>query len=107
LVNLLPAGRDLNYYSVSLGYNFLPGEVFIGRSYAFNTDLYLIAGLGSTHFGTDDLITVSYGAGYRFLVNDWLAIHGDVRDYLFTQSILGTAKTSHNLQIDIGATFFF
>ena len=40
--------RDLIYYNLNLGYNILPGEVFLGEGRAYNTNLYLIAGLGST-----------------------------------------------------------
>src|SRR5271168_2378998 len=34
--------RRFTYYNVSLGYNFLPGEVFIGRHLAMTSALYLI-----------------------------------------------------------------
>ena len=40
--------RTMTYYNLNLGYNILPGEVFIGEGRAYNTNLYLIAGLGST-----------------------------------------------------------
>ena len=39
--------RRFTYYSLSLGYNFLPGEVFLGRKLAMNSSFYLLGGIGS------------------------------------------------------------
>ncbi len=62
--------RTLTYYNLNLGYNILPGEGFIGEKRAYNTQFYLIAGLGSTEFAEDDRFTVNFGAGLRLLLND-------------------------------------
>ena len=99
--------RDLIYYNLNLGYNILPGEVFLGEGRAYNTNLYLIAGLGSTTFAGDDRFTVNVGAGYRFLLNDSVAIHVDFRDHLFDIDLLGEEKTAHNLEGHLGVTVFF
>ncbi len=34
--------RRFTYYSLSLGYNFLPGEVFLGRKLAMNSSFYSV-----------------------------------------------------------------
>jgi len=99
--------RTLTYYNLNLGYNILPGEVFIGEGRAFNTNLYLIAGLGSTRFAGDDRFTVNVGAGYRFLLTDSIALHLDFRDHLFDIDLLGEEKTAHNLEGHLGFTVFF
>ncbi len=99
--------RQYTYYNLNLGYNILPGEVFLGQSRAYNTNLYLIAGLGSTRFAGDDRFTVNLGAGYRFLLNDSLALHIDFRDHLFDIDLLGEEKTVHNLEAHLGVTVFF
>jgi len=99
--------RALSYYNVNLGYNVLPGEVFIGEGRAYNTNFYLVAGLGSTNFADDDRFTVNFGAGYRFLLTDSVAFHLDFRDHLFDIDILGDEKTTHNLEGTIGVTVFF
>lgn len=99
--------RALTYYNVSIGYNLLPGEAFIGKGWAFNTALYVIGGVGITSFADDDRFTVNFGAGYRFLATDWLAIHLDVRDHIFDIDLLGKAKTAHNLEFTGGITVFF
>ncbi len=99
--------RQLTYYNLNLGYNILPGEVFLGEGHAYNQQLYLIAGLGSTRFAGDDRFTVNFGAGYRFLLNDSVAIHADFRDHLFDIDLLGEEKTAHNLEGSLGVTVFF
>ena len=99
--------RILTYYNLNLGYNILPGEVFLGDGRAFNTNLYLIAGLGSTRFAGDDRFTVNFGAGYRFLLNDSMAIHVDFRDHLFDIDLFGEEKTAHNLEGHVSFTMFF
>jgi len=99
--------RELTYYNISLGYNLLPGETFIGGSHAFNSALYVIAGVGNTEFANDSHFTVNVGAGYRFLLNDWIALHLDFRDHIFDSDLLGNDKTTHNLEGTGGVTFFF
>jgi len=99
--------RRLTYYNLNVGYNILPGEVFFGEGRAYNTNLYLTAGLGSTTFAGDDRFTVNVGAGYRFLLNDSVALHLDFRDHLFDIDLLGEEKTAHNLEAHLGVTVFF
>ena len=99
--------RDLIYYNLNVGYNVLPGEVFIGEGRAFNTSLYVIAGLGSTRFAGDDRFTVNFGLGYRFLITDSIALHIDFRDHLFDIDIIGEEKTAQNPEGHLGFTVFF
>lgn len=99
--------RLLRYYELSVGFNLLPGEVFVNGKYAFNTALYLIAGIGSTHFAGNDRFTLNIGSGYRFLATDWLAIHGDLRDHIFDMDLFGSNQITHNIEISLGATIFF
>jgi outer membrane beta-barrel protein len=99
--------RTLTYYNLNLGYNILPGEGFIGEGRAYNTNLYLIAGLGSTEFADDDRFTVNFGFGFRFLLNDSWTLRLDFRDHLFDIDLLGDEKTVHNLEGTFGFTFFF
>jgi len=99
--------RRFTYYSLSLGYNLLPGEVYIGRGLAMNSALYLLGGIGSTKFAGDQHFTVNFGAGYRVLPTDWLAIHIDVQDLVFQSDLLGKDKLTNNIAAYIGATVFF
>jgi outer membrane beta-barrel protein len=104
---LTPGERRFTYYGLSLGYNLLPGEVYIGRDLAMNSALYLLGGIGSTKFAGDQRFTVNFGAGYRLLPTDWLAIHIDVQDRIFQSDLLGRDKLTNNLGATIGATVFF
>ena len=103
---LSDADRDYSYYNVSVAYNLLPGEVFIGGK-AFNSALYLIAGVGNTDFAGAQRFTINFGVGYRFFVNDWLALRLDFRDHVFDIDVLGEDKTTHNFEARAGLTFFF
>ena len=38
--------RDLSYYNISLGYNVLPGQVYISDKWHFNTGVFFIGGGG-------------------------------------------------------------
>ncbi len=98
--------RQLSYYNLSFAYNLLPGETFIG-AHAYTSDFYLIAGIGSTDFAGNQRFTTNLGAGYRLLVNDWLAVHIDMRDHLFDSDLFGDTKTTHNIEMSAGLSVFF
>ncbi|HSY06704.1 MAG TPA: outer membrane beta-barrel domain-containing protein [Steroidobacteraceae bacterium] len=104
---LTESERRLTYYDLSLGYNFLPGEAFIGRGIAMTSAFYLLGGIGGTDFGGDTKFTVNFGAGYRVVPADWLALHVTVQDHVFQSSLLGTTKLTNNLEARIGTTVFF
>lgn len=99
--------RDYTYYALSLGWNALPGEVFVGENRAYNSALYLVAGIGSTKFAGDDRFTVNGGFGYRVLPSDWLAVHFDVRDHIYDIDLLGEKKIVNNLEAHLGLSIFF
>ncbi len=103
----LGADRTYSYYDLSLGWNVLPGEVFIGRNNAFNSALYVLGGAGNTSFAGEDLFTLSFGAGYRVLVTDAIAARFEVRDHLFDNDITGEDKTTHNIEFNLGLSWFF
>ncbi|HLA73912.1 MAG TPA: outer membrane beta-barrel domain-containing protein [Steroidobacteraceae bacterium] len=99
--------RRFTYYSLSLGYNFLPGEVFLGRKLAMNSGFYLLGGIGSVKFAGDNRLTVNLGAGFRVLPTDWLAIHLGVQDRVFNSDLLGEDKVTNNIEMLLSATVFF
>jgi outer membrane beta-barrel protein len=104
---LTDAERRFTYYNLSLGYNILPGEVYIGRDLAMDSALYVLGGIGSTKFAGDQRFSVNFGAGYRVLPTDWLAIHIDVQDIVFQSDLLGKDKLTNNFAVHLGATVFF
>jgi outer membrane beta-barrel protein len=101
------AERRFTYYNVSLGYNLFPGEVFIGHSLAMTSALYMIGGVGVVTFAGDQNFSVNFGAGFRVLPTDWLALHIDVQDLVFKSNDIGVSQLKNNLQATIGATVYF
>jgi outer membrane beta-barrel protein len=104
---LTESERRFTYYDLSLGYNFLPGEAFVGRGLAMTSAFYLLGGIGGTDFGGDTKFTVNFGAGYRLVPTDWLAVHVTVQDHIFQSSVIGINKLTNNLEARIGMTVFF
>ncbi len=99
--------RDLTYYNINIGWNILPGEVFLGRKHAFNSALYIIGGVGNTDFADDNHFTINGGFGLRLLVTDWVALHADTRVHSFESDLLGSDDRKYNLEAHAGLTIFF
>lgn len=104
---LTDSERQFTHYDLSIGWNALPGEVFLGGTRALPSAVYFTLGAGSTRFAGDDHFTVALGAGLRVLANDWIAVHLDARDLAFEIDLLGEDKLTHNLQFTFGVTAFF
>lgn len=103
----LENNRDLRYYNVGFGYNILPGETFISSGWAFYTAFYAIAGVGTTQFADENLFTINFGFGFRFIATDWMAFHVDVRDHIFELDVIKEDDSTHNVEMHGGITFFF
>jgi outer membrane beta-barrel protein len=101
------SGRHFTYYDLDVGYNVLPGEVFIGRGHAFNSQLYVTAGMGDVKFADKDQFAINFGLGERLLITDWLATHLDIRDHVFETDLTGRTKNVHNIEATLGFTTFF
>ncbi len=104
---LTDAERQFTYYNVSLGYNFLPGEIFIGRNLAMTSALYMIGGIGSVKFGGDQNFSLNFGSGFRVLPTNWLSLHLDVQDIAIKSDLLGVYRIKNNIEATIGASAFF
>lgn len=104
---IAPGEEKMDYYNVSVGWNVLPGEIFIGRNRAKATSLYVIAGVGNTTFVNQRRQTYNFGAGSRVFLADWAAFQIDVRDHIFTHDLLGRRQSTQNLEFTLGLTFFF
>ena len=110
---VLPGGvfptqkETLAYASLSLGWNLLPGEVFIGRGLAKASTLYVIGGIGSTHFVQQRRQTFHLGFGGRLLLRDRVAVTLDLRDHLFSLDLLGKRQHTQNLEATLGFALHF
>lgn len=99
--------RDYAFYRFSLGFKLLPGEGFLSNRYAFSSNFYLQAGLGSTEFAGDDRSTVTLGGGYQVLFNDWLSLHFMAKKHSYDIDLLGSEKTVNDLEFSTALTAFF
>lgn len=99
--------RDLTYYNLSMGYNFFPGQVYLSDDWAFNTRIYLIAGVGNTQFASKDYFTYNFGAGLRLFATDWVSFDLSMRDHVFTHELFGESKQVNNLELRMGLSLFF
>lgn len=99
--------RDLTYYNLSLGYNVLPGQVYISDKWHFDTSIYLIAGAGNTHFADKNYFTYNLGGGLRFYATDWVSLDISMRNYAFTHELFGNSKKTNNLEGRLGLSVFF
>lgn len=99
--------RELSYFNIMLGYNLFPGEVFWGSDLAFNTDIYITVGSGTTDFGGDEHSTFVYGIGYRFIGADWLSVHFDMRNHTFEHDYFARSKSVDILEFTFGLAIFF
>lgn len=99
--------RDLSYYNLSLGYNFLHGQLFVSDKWTFNNHFYLMVGAGNTDFAAKDYFTTSLGAGLRIYTTDWLALDISMRGHSFEHELFGETKRITNLESRLGLSVFF
>lgn len=104
---LNPGDEKLQYLNLSAGYNVLPGEVFIGRDRALPTQLYLLAGTGTTRFNGQRAQTFNLGLGWKVYLQDRWALRVDLRDHLFPLDLLGQRDHTQNLELSGGLSFLF
>jgi outer membrane beta-barrel protein len=110
---ILPGGiftgntETLIYSNFNVGMNVLPGEVFIGRNFAMPSQVFLVAGGGTTRFNGQRMQTLDVGVGVKVYVADWFAVRVDMRDNVYTLDLLGKRDTTHNVELNAGVSFLF
>jgi outer membrane beta-barrel protein len=110
---ILPGGiftsekERLSYYSLSAGYNLLPGEVFYGDRQARATAIYLVGGVGSIDFAGQKRQTFHLGFGWRILLGQRGALRVDLRDHVFSLDLLGQNQSTQNLEATVGFGWHF
>lgn len=97
----------VTYFNVLYGYNIFPGEVFWKSRRAWTSAAYFVGGLGATEVNAETNVTLILGGGLRMVLMKRLALHLDVRDHVFQRTISDLQKTTHNLEMTIGASYIF
>jgi outer membrane beta-barrel protein len=110
---ILPGGiftgntEKLVYSNLNVGMNVLPGEVFLGGSYAMPSQVFILAGGGTTRFNGQRMQTVDFGVGVKVYVKDWFAVRVDMRDNIYTLDLLGKRDRTQNVELNAGLSFLF
>ena len=110
---ILPGGvfagesNKLNYYNLSVGYNILPGEVFLFSSRARPSQFYVIGGVGSTKFVNQRKATYNFGVGFKVFLTDWASLQVDLRDHIYSVDLLGRRENTQNIEFTGGLAFYF
>lgn len=110
---ILPGGiftddtETLVYSNFNVGMNVLPGEVFIGRNYAMPSQVYIVAGGGTTRFNGQRMQTFDFGVGVKVFLSDSWALRVDMRDNIFKLDLLGKSDMTHNVELNAGVSFLF
>jgi outer membrane beta-barrel protein len=103
----LAADEDVTYWSVDVGYNLFPGQVFLTRKRTINSTIYLIGGLGQTRLDRRDHFTFNLGTGFKLFVTDWLDIRTDLRAHAFETDLTGQKERNYNLEGTVALAAFF
>lgn len=103
--------------SMSIGYNFLPGEAYFGRSAVLNSTFYVVAGIGVVNFPIIGISTPSqkqnsklaqnFGAGFKIFPNDKMNINMEIGNRLYQSNITGYSRYSNNIETRIGINFIY
>ncbi len=103
--------REFNYYNLSVGFNILPGEVFLGKNRVYNNAFYVIAGAGNLDFLGDSEFALNLGAGLRLIITDSFAVHFTFQDIITDKPQVlnpnGESGSAHNMQYGASITYFF
>ena len=99
--------RKLKYYGLNVGYNLMPGEVFITPELAFNSAFSFELGGGNVQFAGQDQFALAIASQFRVFLTDWLAWDISMQNLIFDTQITGVNKTTHNLSFNTGFSIYF
>ncbi len=104
---LTDSEREFNYYNIAAGYQLFSARTFIGAKRKYDTDIYLLAGVGSTEFARESNTSYMIGASYRVVFTDWLVWNLDIRDHLFNRAFFDDKKMTQNIEVVTGLNLLF
>ncbi len=97
--------RKLSYTELLGGYKLFTSRSFFGADHKYDSDLYLLAGLGQMDFAGETGSGISVGASYRIVFTDWLVSTLEFKDHIYdTRDVFGlnNSKTTQNIEFSIG-----
>lgn len=99
--------QNLDQYSLLLGWNVFPGEIYLGEKYTLSSSAYIQGGAGVVRFSDNDYFGVSMGMGLRLLPVDWLSVTIEALGTEYNSTIFGFSKISHNFESNISVNVYF
>ncbi|WP_428310447.1 outer membrane beta-barrel domain-containing protein [Hydrocarboniphaga sp.] len=95
-------GLDYSTYEFSVGYDLVPGDLYITQSYTLPFSFYAIGGLGYVDYEGVGNFAYSYGGGLRVTPTDYFAIRFELRNQAWSDK-----KTNDNAAFSIGVSGYF
>ncbi|MEM9101469.1 MAG: outer membrane beta-barrel domain-containing protein [Pseudomonadota bacterium] len=112
--------ENIEMYNLSLGFNAVNGQAFISENWAFNSQLYVVLGLGTTAFDIQTRIsateveiskefndTYRFGLGYRVYLRDWITTYFEFSNYVVDTEQLTFDGNANNMGFALGFSFFY
>jgi len=93
---------DYDSFGLSVGYNLLPGDLYVSENYTLPITVYPIAGIGYASYKDDSFTAYNYGAGVKMFPLDWLSLRFELRDQFWSNHGL-----DHNAVFTFGMAAFF
>jgi outer membrane beta-barrel protein len=105
--------------SASLNFSYVPvyGKFLMFNRFIFHWDIYLVAGVGLTRtrpiavvdpevrtFDFQNQILFNAGVGVRVFINRWFGITGEIRNYIYPESLENTTIAQNDIPVPVGGT---
>lgn len=102
--------RQLSYLTLSGGYKLFTSRSFLGARHKYDSDIYLIGGIGKMEFAGESGTGWSFGASYRVVFTDWMVATFDFRNHMYdSRDVFGLSesKTRQNIEFSFGINALF
>lgn len=100
---LSDSDRQLSYLDVLAGYKLFTARSFLGAKRKYDSDIYLLAGLGQYNFAGENHLGWVLGASYRLVLTDWMVVSMDIKDHIFeSRSVFEVDNTKLTQNIEFG-----
>ena len=93
---------DYDSFGLSLGYNLLPGDLYVSKNYTLPITVYAIAGIGYASYESNNFTAYSFGGGLKLFPLDWLSARFELRDQIWSNHGL-----DDNIEFTFGLAAFF
>jgi len=104
--------RQFSYITLSGAYKLFTSRSFLGANHKFDSDIYMVAGLGTMKYAGASNTGISLGSSYRVVLTDWMVMSFDFRDHIFNAKDVyhaGEERTrlTHNIEFNVGLNALF